>query len=56
MIFGRLNPEKIWHEYLTYLSNYLSDVATLPWEIKKNIFTVLFIHGRFLAHSVYRQI
>jgi len=34
MIFGTLNPEKISHEHITYLS----DVATLPWEIQKNRF------------------
>jgi len=34
MIFGTLNPEKISHEHITYLS----DVATLPWEIQKIVF------------------
>jgi len=41
--FGTLNPEKIWHEHLTRRPH-LSDVATLPWEIKKSFSTVLFIH------------
>ena len=39
-----LNPEKIWHEYLTDLSNSLADVATLPWEIQKSHFFNIIIH------------
>ena len=36
MIFGVLNPEKIWHQQLVHLPT--SPVATLPWEIQKIIF------------------
>ena len=35
MIFGKLNPEKVWHENLEDL---FTSHATLPWEIKKVIF------------------
>ena len=42
IIFGMLNPEKIWHEHLTELS--LSDLATLPWEIQKKSFFNIIIH------------
>jgi len=38
MIFGMLNPEKIWHEILQICPSHLSDVATLPWEIQKSYF------------------
>ena len=45
MIFGMLNPEKIWHEILQVYPPRLSYVATLPWEIQKKSFSaVLFIH------------
>jgi len=33
-----LNTDKIWHENLTDCPPHLSDVATVPWEIKKVIF------------------
>jgi len=36
MIFGMLNPEKIWHEILQICPSHLSDVAT--WEIQKSYF------------------
>ena len=43
--FGMWNPKKIWHEHFTYCPPYLSDVATVPWEIQKKSFsTLLFIH------------
>jgi len=35
-----LNPEKIWHENLDLFTQ-LSDVATLPWEIKKAFFNII---------------
>jgi len=38
MIFGVLNPEKIWHENLTFCPPRLSDVAIVPWEIQKSHF------------------
>jgi len=38
MIFGMLNPEKIWHEILQVYPPHLSYVATLPWEIQKSHF------------------
>jgi len=41
--FGELNPEKISHKILLTCPPHLSDVATLPWEIQKVIFTVLFL-------------
>jgi len=45
MIFGMINCEKIWHEILQTCPPHLSDVATLPLEIRKKSFsTVLFIH------------
>ena len=38
MIFGMLNPEKIWNEMLQICPPLLSDVATLSWEIQKSHF------------------
>ena len=38
MIYGTLNPEKIWHEILQICPPHLSYVATLPWEIQNTIF------------------
>ena len=38
MIFGTLNPEKIWHEMLQIYPPHLSDVAVVPWEIQKSHF------------------
>ena len=38
MIFGVLNPEKIWHRYLYICPPHLYTVATLPWEIQKSHF------------------
>ena len=46
MIFGMLKPEKIWHENLQICPPHLTDVATLPWEIKKVIFDSI-IHTYF---------
>jgi len=45
MIFGVLNHGKNLHENLTdFFLHQLSDIATLPWEIKKKLFsTILFI-------------
>jgi len=43
MIFGKWNPEKIWHENLTDCPPRLSDIATVPCEIQKS-HSVLFIH------------
>ena len=31
MIFGVLNPEKIWHQYLYIFPPHLYTVATLPY-------------------------
>jgi len=36
MIFGVLNPEKIWHKILQICPPHLSDVATLPCDIQKS--------------------
>ena len=45
IVFGVLNPEKIWHRSLYIWPAYLYTVATLPWEIqKKSFLTVLFVH------------
>ena len=56
MIFGMWNPEKIWHENLTDCPLWLSNVATLPWEIQKVIFsTVLFIHISEYLHYLTRK-
>jgi len=44
MIFSMWNPEKIWRENLSDCPPYMSDVATVPWEIQKSFSTVLFIH------------
>jgi len=38
MIFGVLNPEKIWHKILQICPPHLSDVATLPCDIQKKSF------------------
>ena len=38
MIFGKLNPEKIWHEMSRICPLHLSGIATLPWEIQKRQF------------------
>ena len=38
MIFGKLNPENIWHEMLQICPSHLSDVAILSWEIQKSHF------------------
>jgi len=46
VIFGTLNPEKIWHELLQICLSHLPDVATVPWEIQKQSFLkVLFIRN-----------
>jgi len=51
MIFGVLNHEKICMERLQTCPPHLSDVATLPWEIQKKLFsTVLFIHTTDTAY------
>jgi len=57
MIFGTLNPEKIWHEMPQTCPPHLSDIATLPWEIqKKSCSTVLFIHNSdYLCHLRRKQ-
>ena len=38
MIFGVLNPQKIWHGNLTDLSTLPVNVTIVPWEIQKVIF------------------
>jgi len=50
-----LNPEKIWHENLTHLSTYLSDVATLPWEIQKVIFNSIIHTSDYLCYIRRKQ-
>ena len=47
MIFSKWNPEKIWHKNLTDCPPRLSDVATVPWEIKKVIIFNSIIHTYF---------
>jgi len=37
MIFGVLNPEKIWHQQLVHLPTSPYTIATLPWEIQKKV-------------------
>ena len=46
MIFGMLNPEKIWPEILQICPPHLSDVATLSWHIQKVTF-ISIIHTYF---------
>ena len=36
-----LNPEKIAHEIIQICLPHLSDVAILPWEIQKVIFSII---------------
>jgi len=38
MIFGELNPDKIWDKKIKICPSPLSDVATLPWEIQNRHF------------------
>jgi len=38
IVFGVLNPEKIWHQQLVHLPISPYSVATLPWEIRKVVF------------------
>jgi len=38
MIFGLLNPKKIWQESLTDSPPHLSDVATVPLEMEESHF------------------
>jgi len=45
MIFGALNPEKIWHQELVLLPTSPYTAATLPWEMQKSHFSrVLFMY------------
>jgi len=44
IIFGMLNPEKISYSVLQFCLPHLSDVATLPWEIRKKSFFQHIIH------------
>ena len=42
MIFGVLNPEKIWHQQTVHLPTSPVYCTTLPWEIQKVIFQQYF--------------
>jgi len=45
MIFGVLNSEKIWHQYLVHLPTLPVYLATLPWEIQKKSFLTVLRHS-----------
>jgi len=46
MIFGMLNREKCDMKILQNCPSHLSDVATLPWEVQKVLFSSI-IHAYF---------
>jgi len=50
IIFGMLNPGKIWHEHLTDLSTSPVRCSHFPWEFQKSHFlTLLFIYFRLFT-------
>ena len=52
MIFGVLNPEKIWSRQLVHCPSYLYTVATLPWEIQKSHFQQYYSYILQIAYAI----
>jgi len=52
MIFGMLNPGKIWHEILQICPPHVSDVATLPWEIQKSHFQQYYSYTLLIIYVI----
>jgi len=52
MIFGTLNPGKIWHEILQICPRHVSDVATLPWEIQKSHFQQYYSYTLLIIYVI----
>jgi len=51
MIFGMLNPKKIWHQQLVHLATIPVYCSHFSWEIQKSHFsTVLLIHTSDYLH------
>jgi len=55
MIFGKLNPEKIWHEILQICPPHFWDVAAEIAKFKKSFSAVLFIHSDYLRYLRRKQ-
>jgi len=56
MTFGMWNPEKNWHENFTDCPPRTSDVATVPWEIKKvNFNSITILHTSDYLHYLTRK-
>ena len=51
MIFGVLTPDKIWHQRLVHWPSHLYIVATLPWEIKTFLDSI--IHTYSVLQIIY---